>query len=636
MKKKAVFTILFSIVSFYARADALLLKADKAYTTGNLTALGNIYSTDRNNRVISYLYAKAMLTKDIAKYAEYFVENSPNSYMRNDLIHQLLIFNFNNNSYADYKRIFKLLDISQTNQNEKCGYDYSVNVTKSGSPILDDNWLISNNIPGWCASYIALKYQQGSISTSKRNIMLDSLIINNKTDIFNQIANDIKLRPISFAHYDNTTVKKLPDNNYYNFLVVNRISNIGHKTPDIALKELKQSDVDSDTKAFLGNYLAMQFAQKHDFETALSLFSDYENDYMSNEEYEWLTRSYLYYGKWSDVINSINSMPNSLKTKNVWLYWLGKSYQKLGDTGKAATYFDQIPDDYSYYSMLAQAETDGSTTFKIDPPTTTKLSQNQYALNAKSALALYQIGKSGNSKNIINIATAEWNYAAKQSTDDDLLAMTNLALQQNLYYLSISAANQMDERYLELSFPAPFLSSYQKYSASNSLDTSYPLAISRQESRFNYSVIAFDGGVGLMQIMPETAAYIARKSGATNCYHQNADCNIKFGTWYLGSLYDKFGSNLIYSTAAYNAGPNRSRRWQDALGKLDNKIQIELIPISITRDYVQKVLSNKAAYDSEFKNKDTINLLSYIDNISKNHYVVEPDDDNTDAKKINN
>jgi soluble lytic murein transglycosylase len=636
MNKKTLVIILLNIISFPAIASSLLIKADKAYTTGNLTALGTIYSADPNNRVISYLYAKAMLTKNIAKYAEDFIENSPNSYMRNDLIHQLLIFNFNNNSYTDYMRLFGLINISQTNQNEKCGYDYSVNATKSGKPILNNSWLISNNIPGWCAEYIGVKFNSGSVSTKERDIMLYNLIINGKTDIFNQIANDIKIHPVSFAHYPNTPVRSLPNNNDYKFLVANRIANIGHKTPDLALKELKQADIDSNTKAFLGNYLAMQFAQKHDFDNALDLYSSYANDYMSDEELEWRVRSYLYYGKWSKVIDSIEAMPQNLKTKNVWLYWEGKSYAQINKTKEATALFEQIPTDYSYYSMLAQAEIDNGTLFKTNHPGATSLSSNQYAINAKSALALYQIGKSDSSKNLVNIATAEWNYAAKQSLDTDLLAMSNLAAKQGMYDLSIYAANQMGDRYLELSFPTPFLSSFEKYSANNSIDKSYALAISRQESRFNYSVIAFDGGVGLMQIMPQTAAYIAKKTGAKNCYHQTPDCNIKFGSWYLGNLYSKFGDNLIYSTAAYNAGPNRSRRWQDKLGQLDNKIQIELIPISITRDYVQKVLTNKAAYDTEFQNKDTIDLLAYIDNISKNHYVVGTDDDNTDAQKINN
>lgn len=635
MRKKILATALF-IVTLPAMAASIVLKADKAYTTGNLTALGQIYSADSDNRVVNYLYAKGMLTKDVAKYAEDFIENSSNSYMRNDLIHQLLIFYFTNDSYSSYIRVFNLLNPTQANQNEKCGADYAQSGSGSGKTVTSLPWLINNNIPGWCAEYVGSNFNKGNVSTKERNIMLFNLIVNGKTDIFNQIAPDVKIKPVSFYHYQNVPVSSLPDNDDYKFLVVSRIVAIGHKDPDSGLKELKRSSVDSNTKAFLGNYLAMQFAQKHNFEEALDLFSSYENDHMSDEELEWRTRSYLYFGKWSKVIDSIEAMPASLKTKNVWLYWEGKSYAKLNQASKANTFFDQIPSDYSYYSMLAQSELDNGTSFKTGHPSTTTLGSNQYAINAREAFSLYQIGKGGGSKNLTNIAIAEWNYASKQSTDDDLLAMSNLAAKQGVYDLSIYAANQMGDRYLELSFPTPFLSAYTKYSSINSIDPAYPLAVSRQESRFNYSVVAFDGGVGLMQIMPQTAAYIAKKMGTKNCYTQGADCNIKFGSWYLGNLYSKFGENLIYSTAAYNAGPGRSRRWQDKLGNLDNSIQIELIPISITRDYVQKVLTNKAAYDAEFQHKDSIDLLTYVNSISKNHYVEAPDDDNTDAQKINN
>lgn len=636
MNRRILATIL-CMVCLPAMANSVLLKADKAYTTGNLTSLGAIYSADPQNRVINYLYAKAMLTKDIAKYAEDFVENSPNSYMRNDLIHQLLIFYFTNNSYSSYTRIFNLLNISQASTNEKCGFDYSIIMTgEAAKPILPENWLVSNNIPAWCADLVGYRYNKGKYSTKERNNMMYDLIINGKTDIFNQVAPDIQIKPINFYHYQSYTVSQLPSGDSYKFLVVYRIALIAHKDPDSGLSEMKRASLDSGTKAFLGNYLAMQFAQKHNFAKALDLYSSYENEYMTDEELEWRTRSYMYAGKWSKVVDSIEEMPKALKTKNVWLYWEGRAYANLKEETKANNYFDQIPSDYSYYSMLAQSALDNGTEFKAGHPTTTELGSSQVAVNAKSAFTLYQIGKSGGSKNLVNIATAEWNYAAKQSTDPDLLAMSNLAARQNVFDLSIYAANQMTDRYIELSFPAPFLSSYIKYSSSNGIDKSYPLAISRQESRFNYNVIAFDGGVGLMQIMPQTGAYIAKKSGSSNCFRQSPECNIKFGSWYLGNLYSKFGGDLIYSTAAYNAGPGRARRWQDTLGQLDNTVQIELIPIQITRDYVQKVLTNKAAYDSWLAHQDTVNLLPYITQISKNHYVSTPDDDHTDAQVINN
>ncbi|MBP9743281.1 MAG: lytic transglycosylase domain-containing protein [Burkholderiales bacterium] len=632
--KKKICILLFCLTGYHVVADPIILKADKAYTTGNLTSLGEIYSADPKNQVVSYLYAKAMLTKNIAKYAEDFVSNTSDNYMRNDLIHQLLIFYFNNDSYSSYLRVFKSLNPTTASLNEKCGYDYASNATNlSFKPLVNNVWLVNNNVPGWCAILTGIYYNNGKINAKERNLLLYNLIINYKTDIFNSVADEMHIKPINFYHYQNSKTSNLPNNNNYNYLVVQRINAIGHNDPYLAYSEMKQANINSNTEEFLGNYLAMQFAMKHDFEKAINLYSNYASDYMSDEEREWQTRSYMYYGKWSKVIECIENMPLSLKNKNVWLYWEGQAYANLGEKEKAVAFFKQIPDDYSYYAMLADAQLDDGTEFLNNPSLTTSLDNSQAGINAKIAFNLYREGKDSGSKNLINLASAQWNYASKQASDNELLAMSNLAASHSWYDLSIYAANQMDQRYVELSFPTPFLKDYIKYSQINGIDQSYPLAISRQESRFNYSSIAFDGGVGLMQIMPQTGAYIATKSGSKNCYRQSPECNIKFGSWYLGTLYDRFNGNLIYSTAAYNAGPGRVRKWQDKLGRLNNAVQIELIPIQITRDYVQKVLSNKAIYDAKLKDDYTIDLLAYIDKINKNRYINQFDNSVQQAHK---
>ena len=109
MKQKILTTVLCVLcLPAMAENSSVLIKADKAYTTGNITSLGSVFSSDHHNHVISYLYAKAMLTKNVAKYAEDFIDANPDSYMRSDLIHQLLTFYYNNNSYSSYTRAFNL------------------------------------------------------------------------------------------------------------------------------------------------------------------------------------------------------------------------------------------------------------------------------------------------------------------------------------------------------------------------------------------------------------------------------------------------------------------------------------------------------------------------------------------------
>lgn len=634
MKKLLVLNVIITalIANFAFADDSVIASMDKAYASGNLTKISQIYNHHKDNRTINYLYAKYMLTKKYPDSALSFARGSTKDYMRNDLIHQLLIFYMGSNQYAKYQSIYPMLPTKLANTNERCGIDLAnLIVNNDTSPEVDINWLTNNGSPIWCAKLVASLYNRGLVTRDRRNLMLYNLIASGKTDVFDQIAGSVGEPPIlNFDYYMNVPTKKLPKND---FLIIARISHIAYKFPDQAYKELKQSDASSNARAFLENYMGMEFALKHNFDQALDLYNP-KSTALSDDEYEWLARSYLYFGNWKKLIATINRMPDSIRTKNVWLYWEATAYNTLHDSANASIYLKQIPNDYSYYSMLANSELDVDTVYQGNPPKNDKLGNSSLASNAKLGLELYRIGKKSHSKNLTTIGSAEWGYAARLTNDDKLLlAMSNLAKKSQFYDLSIYAANQMNLRYIDLSFPLPFWALFTKYGHLFGIPPTYVMSVSRQESRFNYTVIAFDGGVGLMQIMPQTAAYIAHKSGSRNCYRDGAECNIKFGAWYLSSLYDKF-ENIIYSTAAYNAGSTRPKLWQDKIGKLDNRVQMELIPIAITRDYVQKVISNKAVYDSEIAGNNQIDLASYIEKLGKRHYRDAPDDDDTDAYKL--
>ena len=632
--KKLLFLILLFTLNTYALADnTAIVAADKAFTTGNLSKLSTIYQQNKNVRVISYLYAKGMLTKNIATPAESFISVKYDDYLRIDLIHQLMIYYYKNNRFTAYIKAFNLIPITRVNLNEKCGYDLA-NMTKGKgqNPLLTNSVLVSNSLPQWCADLVATKFKYQNISKEERDFVLINLVLNKHSDTFNSIAQYVNASPINFYQYSN---KNISDNNpNYNFVIAYKISAIAKKEPDDALNILENSSIGSNLKSIIYGYLGMQFALNQNFTQAIKMYEESNSKYLSNDELEWRTRSYLANEAWNKAINSIKDMPDALQEKNVWLYWMGKSLAQLDNDSEAIKYFKKIPMDYSYYSMLAQSELKQKTTFinsKVSP-----LPQNHsiYFTNASSALNLYILAQKNRSRNLASIASTEWTYAAKHATNSELVIMSNLTKKNQYYDLSIAAADQMYLRDLHLSYPTPFLAAYNKHSIHYGIAPSYALAVTRQESRFNYKVIAFDGGVGLMQIMPETAKYIARKSGSNNCYRASYDCNIKFGAWYLGSLYQKFNSNYLYATAAYNGGPNRARRWQDNLENLDAILQMELIPINITRGYVQKVLSNKAIYDSELNQKNTLSLAQYIKNMPFRHYLQEPDDDNTDAGKI--
>ncbi len=129
-------------------------------------------------------------------------------------------------------------------------------------------------------------------------------------------------------------------------------------------------------------------------------------------------------------------------------------------------------------------------------------------------------------------------------------------------------------------------------------------AIARQESQFDRAAISHAGARGLMQLMPGTAREVAGKLGLS--YNNGAlttdtDYNIQLGSSYFQKLFNLYGSYPM-AVAAYNAGPGNVNKWLAAngdprTGTADMIDWIEAIPISETRNYVQRVMENAVVYD---------------------------------------
>ncbi|MEK7737837.1 MAG: lytic transglycosylase domain-containing protein, partial [Pseudomonadota bacterium] len=126
-----------------------------------------------------------------------------------------------------------------------------------------------------------------------------------------------------------------------------------------------------------------------------------------------------------------------------------------------------------------------------------------------------------------------------------------------------------------------------------------------QESRFVMNAKSSAGAKGLMQLMPKTAHWVAKKIGLKN-YHPSKvaemDTNVTLGTNYLRMVLAGLDNHPVLASAAYNAGPGRARRWR-AEAPLEGAIYAETIPFNETRDYVKKVMSNALYYSALFGDK---------------------------------
>jgi soluble lytic murein transglycosylase len=128
-------------------------------------------------------------------------------------------------------------------------------------------------------------------------------------------------------------------------------------------------------------------------------------------------------------------------------------------------------------------------------------------------------------------------------------------------------------------------------------------AISRQESQFDRQATSRVGARGLMQLMPGTARETAPRAGLSYSYESLTDpqYNVALGSTYFGQLMTQYGGSYVLAVAAYNAGPGNVNKWLrnngDPRGGVDVLTWIDNIPLSETRNYVQRVLENAVVYD---------------------------------------
>jgi soluble lytic murein transglycosylase len=124
-------------------------------------------------------------------------------------------------------------------------------------------------------------------------------------------------------------------------------------------------------------------------------------------------------------------------------------------------------------------------------------------------------------------------------------------------------------------------------------------AIARQESRFVPDIVSSAGAMGLMQLMPGTARWVAKqlaRSDFTSTQITQVDLNTQFGAYYFKYWHDRLDRMPALAAAAYNAGPGRAQAWRPPVAPLEGAIWVETIPFNETRDYVKKVLANAMLY----------------------------------------
>lgn len=150
----------------------------------------------------------------------------------------------------------------------------------------------------------------------------------------------------------------------------------------------------------------------------------------------------------------------------------------------------------------------------------------------------------------------------------------------------------------EAVYPLEYKDLIKKYSIERGLRPNFVCAIIYTESRFNRDSVSGAGATGLMQIMPGTGASIAEELGEANYSPSSLfdpDTNIRYGTWYIKGLLDKYDGNSDLATAAYNAGVGRADRFKDANMPLPYETVSFVQKIKDVEEMYNKVYGNWAA-----------------------------------------
>jgi soluble lytic murein transglycosylase len=160
-----------------------------------------------------------------------------------------------------------------------------------------------------------------------------------------------------------------------------------------------------------------------------------------------------------------------------------------------------------------------------------------------------------------------------------------------------------DKAVQEISLPLRHDDIIRQQANDKNLDPSLIAGVIYVESRFRDQT-SHAGAKGLMQIMPSTADYIARKSGGTRFVQgdlADPQINIAYGSWYLRYLLEHYHGNTILALAAYNAGEGKvDEWWRHAADRGERFRAADHIPFTETRDYVSRVLSARRDYRREY------------------------------------
>ncbi|MBI5437506.1 MAG: lytic transglycosylase domain-containing protein [Nitrosomonadales bacterium] len=353
-------------------------------------------------------------------------------------------------------------------------------------------------------------------------------------------------------------------------------------------------------------WLACEAARKLDGR-ALQWFKAAANSPLNEQQSAWRVRAALRAQDWPEVLAGIDAMGEQQRDAT-WQYWKARAMQATGKPVEARKLLAPLSGEYNFYGQLAGEELAGLPVLSSAVGPKTGLPASAYKPGNQDIAAMLALPGIQRTLALYRMdmrieASKEWGWAIRNFSDQELLAAAEIARRNEMYDRAINAADKTVNMHdFNLRYLAPYRDVLQEHIRENGLDEAWVYGLMRQESRFVTAAKSEAGAAGLMQIMPSTARWIAKKLGLKSYKRsliRQLDTNLRLGTYYMKTVLSWFDDSPVLASAAYNAGPGRARLWRGDQS-LEGAIYAETIPFDETRDYVKKVMSNTMYYAGQF------------------------------------
>ena len=311
---------------------------------------------------------------------------------------------------------------------------------------------------------------------------------------------------------------------------------------------------------------------------------------------EWRARVALAEQDWPAVLAAIEAMSATQQQDGEWRYFRARALAELGRTDAAQAQFAALAAEPTYFGFLAADRLDQP--YAICPLHLVADPQREQTLlqqpGLRRAFELHAVG-------LPQYARREWARALHGADADTLRLAADLANRHGWYDRAVFTLTSGEAlRLYRLRFPLARQDGVVAQAEQAGIDPAWAYGILRSESAWVTDARSGADARGLMQLVPATAARVARRSGLSwgggdTLYDPSV--NIELGTRYLAELAARYNGAPWLTSAAYNAGPNRVDQWLAARGTLAPDLFIATIPFKETREYVARVMAFSLIYD---------------------------------------